>query len=161
MCQNSCSGADIWKWKLLSIKWELRMTLMYSLTLVYSKSSYFTPVNQWHFASFPCNLRVGDLWHKTLACTLNLWIKFQCRFFHIPFSFFCLYEIKDWINARYTRPLMRFGSHIMLYISDICIYNITVSCSLMLLWMIWIQCALTRWVKAGQIKPWVSSPEPF
>jgi len=56
----------------MSVKWELRMTLMCSLTLLYSKFSYFTPVNQWQFASFPCNLRVGDLWHKALAYTLNL-----------------------------------------------------------------------------------------
>jgi len=129
-CQNSCPGADIWKWKLRSIKWELRMTLICSVTLVYSKFSYCTPVNQWQFASFPCNLRVGDLWRRSLAYILNPWIKFQCRFFHAPFPFSCLYEIKDWINATYTRPLKRFGSHIMPYISDICIYNITISCSL-------------------------------
>ena len=132
-----------------NIKWELRMTIMYSLTLLYCKLSYFTPVNQWQFASFPCNLRVGDLWYKALAYILNLWIKFQCRFFHIPFPFSCLYEIKDWLNARYTRPLMRFGSHIMLYISFICIYTITISFALMLPWMIWILSTLTRWVKAG------------
>ena len=48
------------------------MTIMCSLTLLYYKFSYFTPVNQWQFASFPCNLRVGDLWHKALAYMLDL-----------------------------------------------------------------------------------------
>jgi hypothetical protein len=54
---------------------------------------------------------------------------------------------------------MRFGSHIMLYISVMCIYNITIPCALMLPWMIRIPSALTKWVKAGQIKPWLNSPE--